>query len=86
MKVQLTTLALSIFCKPAVLVALFAAVSRAADSSGFGPAVIDPIAGSLAEITPLSYDYAVVIVTALIAYSLLRLLTSVWRAVIASAR
>jgi hypothetical protein len=86
MKIRLTTLALSIFFKPAVWVALFAAVSRIAELSGFGRAVIDPVAGSIAEITPLTYDYAVVLITALIAYSLLRILTSICSVIAVSTR
>ena len=86
MKIRLTTLAISILVKPAMLVALFATVSRVAELSGFGRTVIEPAASSISEVTPLSYDYAVVLVTGVIAYSLLRLLGAVCGAVSASTR
>jgi hypothetical protein len=86
MKIRLTTLAISILFKPAVLVALFAMVSRVTELSGFGREVIGPAASSISEVTPLTYDYAVALVTALIAFSLMRILSAVWCIVSAPAR
>lgn len=85
MKMRFTTVALSVLIKPAVLVGLFAAVSRVAQMSGFGVEVIAPVASSLAERTGLSYNYAVVLVTGLIAYSFLRVLSAAWGVVAAQA-
>ena len=86
MKIRFTTLAISILVKPAVLAAAFAAVSRAAEFSEFGREVIEPAASSIAAITPLSYDYAAVMVTGILAYGLMRILCAVGGAISATVR
>ena len=81
MKVRYSAVAISILFKPAVLIALAAAVSRVAQLSGFGTEVIAPVAGSLSETTGLSYTYAVSLVTGLIAYCVLRVVSAMWIAI-----
>lgn len=74
-------MAISILFKPAVLVALAAVMSRAAEISGFGTEVIAPVAGSLSETTGLSYNYAASLITGLIAFCVLQVLSAVCSAI-----
>ena len=79
MKVPMTTVVVSLLVKPAVLVGLFELINRVAEFSGFGLSLIMPAADSVSQVTGISYNDSMVLVTGLIAFCLLQLLTAVWR-------
>jgi hypothetical protein len=78
MKVPMTTVVVSLLVKPAVLVGLFELINRVAEFSGFGLSLIMPAADSVSQVTGFSYNDSMVLVTGLIAFCVLQLVTAVW--------